>query len=371
MVNRIVLVHSDRGRVVDGIRDYSDQLGAELSHKAFQVEQQVHTPRESGEGVQRLPSALLRVLYMMRELRRADRGSVIVLQYSPFCFARWGFAPWLPLWFLAVRTRRNRPALALMVHETHVPMQSWRWALMGLWQRVQLSALRLTADVVFTSIEPWAVTLEAQIPRRPVHHLPVGSNFPDSRSKRDAVRRQLGVDDRALVVATFGRSHPSWLGEYVVAAANAISATGMPLVLLVMGAEAPELAGLDPSIAVHAPGYLEAEELGGMLAASDLFLAPLIDGVSTRRGTVMAALQHGLPVVGTSGPLTDDVLREVGSALRLIPVGSAERFANEAMRLAGDPIARTSAGTASRLMYERNFDWPVIADKLLDALPER
>ncbi len=181
----------------------------------------------------------------------------------------------------------------------------------------------------------------------------------------------MGIGDESLVVCAMGRDHPTWRGDYVVAAANAIASTGRPLVVLSIGAEAPPLAGLDPSIAIHAPGYLESEELAGMLAASDLFLAPLTDGVSTRRGTLMAALQHALPVVGTVGPLTDAVLAEAGSALELIDYGDRDRFAEAAVRLAGDPEARAATGAAARELYERNFDWPVIARKLLAALPDR
>ena len=364
MVMRIALVHSDRGRTVDGVRDHSRRLAEELSHQSIQVQSRFQTAGSVGGSIM----GLLRV---SRELSRSGEPSAIVLQYMPFCFARWGFAPWLPACLLAIRATGNRPTVALMVHEPYVPMNSWRWVLMGLWQRLQLGALRLTADVVFTSIEPWARRFEAQLPKRPVHHLPVGSNFPDFRSQRHDERGRMGVDEETLVVATLGRDHPAWLGDYVVAAANAIAGAGRPLVLLSMGAEAPRLSGLDPSIAVHSPGYLEPGDLAGKLAASDLFLAPLRDGISTRRGQLMAALQHALPVVGTVGPLTDSILREADSALRLTQVGNPELFAGAALELAENPGARASTGIAARQLYERNFDWPVTARKMLAALPDR
>ena len=258
-----------------------------------------------------------------------------------------------------------------MVHEPYVPMISWRWVLMGLWQRFQLAAMRTAADVVFTSIDPWARRFENQLPRRPVHHLPVGSNFPDCRADREDARRQLGVDNETLVVATIGRDHPSWCREYVAAAMNAITADGRPVVLLSLGAEVPGLSNLDPSIAVHEPGYLEDSELAGRLAAADLFLAPLLDGVSTRRTALMAALQHGLPVVGTAGPLTDPILRESSDALRLVAVRDPEAFARATVQLAGDQGARESARTAARRLYEGHFSWPVIARKLIEALSDR
>jgi glycosyltransferase involved in cell wall biosynthesis len=362
MIERIVLVHGDRGRDVDGIRDYSQRLAEALRQQSVVAE--IRFQQVGGEG------GVAPSLGVWPELRKLGPSSAIVLQYSPFCFARWGFAPLLPAWLLAIRARRARPALAVMVHEPYVPMESWRWMLMGLWQRLQLTAIRQAADVVFTSIERWAERFEAGLPRRPVHHLPVGSNLPDARDRRSEERDRLGLDEETVAISTLGRDHPSWLADYVVASANAVAASGQRLVLLSLGAEAPLLRGLDPTIAVHAPGYLAAERLAGMLAASDLFLAPLIDGVSTRRGGLMAALQHGLPVLGTEGPLTDSILRKSEAALRLTEVGDRGHFASSAVQLAGSAAARASSGAAARQLYESNFDWPVIAQRLLAALPD-
>jgi glycosyltransferase involved in cell wall biosynthesis len=364
MVERVTLVHSDRGRSVDGIRDYSRMLAEEIRAHGVAAELRVQRPAGSWGGVRD-------AVRSWREIGRSGEKTAVVLQYSPFCFARWGFAPWLATSLLSIRARRSRPGLALMVHEPYVPIDSPRSAAMGAWQRLQLTALRLASDVVFTSIESWAERFRRRWPQRDVRHLPVGSNLPDARSRREEERRRMGVGEETLVLVAMGRDHPSWLGDYVVEAANAIAASGRPLLLLTLGAEAPRLGGLDSSIAVQAPGYLEAEGVAAKLAAGDLFLAPLIDGVSTRRGTLMAALQHGLPVVATSGPLTDAVLRDAEGALRLVPADDSAGFAKAAESLAGDPDGRASASVAGRLLYERNFAWPVVARSLLAALSTR
>jgi glycosyltransferase involved in cell wall biosynthesis len=365
VVNGLIVVHGDRGAVADGIRDHTRMMVRELSRRPLSADE-LSLPTVPGPGGRAQAS-----LRRWRRLSALRRSSMIVLQYSPFCFGRRGFAPWLPAFMLSLRMRTERPMVALIVHEPFVPMVGWRWVLMGIWQRFQLAMLRLAADVVFASIEPWAVALEAQLPRGPVHHLPVGSNFPDARAARAEERRRLGVGDETLVVACLGRDHPSFLAHYAAAAVNAMSTGGRRLLVLNLGAEAPPLPGLDPGVPVAVPGYLGPDEFAARLAASDLFLAPLIDGVSTRRGSVMAALQHGLPVVGTSGPLTDPILGDAGPALRLIDVGDDAGFAEAAAELAADPEQRRSAGGAARRLYERNFDWPVTADRLLAAIPER
>ena len=119
---------------------------------------------------------------------------------------------------------------------------------------------------------------------------------------------------------------------------------------------------------LDAPGYLGTESIARRLAAADIFLSPLIDGVSTRRGTLMAALQHGLPIVGTAGPLTDSILLESGSALSLVAVGDRDGFADEVRRLADEAAERQSMRRAGRRLYERNFDWPVTAERILEEI---
>lgn len=348
----MVILFNDRGRQVDGIRDHTRMLEASLS-------------RASGLKV----SAQYDVAPPWRRHRaRLPSDGVVVLQYSPFSYARWGLAPWLPAFLLNLRLHDRRPLIVLNVHEPYVPMSSPRSVAMGLWQRAQLAALQLGSDVVFSSIESWTHALSRHWPRRQVHHLPVGSNLPDMRDARAEERGRMKIDGDGVMLACFGRDHPSWLSAHVVAAANAVSRTGRRTVLQSLGAEAPRLEGLDEAVVLDAPGYLATEAIARRLAAADIFLSPLIDGVSTRRGTMMAALQHGVPIVGTAGPLTDSILLESRSALSLVAVGDRDGFADEVRRLADEAPERLSMRGAGRRLYERNFDWPVAAERILEEI---
>jgi glycosyltransferase involved in cell wall biosynthesis len=255
------------------------------------------------------------------------------------------------------------------VHEPYVPMVNWRWTLMGLWQRCQLAAALWESHLAFVSIDPWARSLRKLPFARPTFHLPVGSNLPDMRAARSAQRMQLNADDDTVVIATFTTGIPGRLVSHVAAAIDEVARTGQKILVLNLGAGAPRLDGaIAEPVELIEPGRLPSEELASNLAASDLFLAPFIDGVSTRRTTVMAALQHGVPVVGTSGFLTDRIFRDAANQLRLVPVESPQAFAAAAVHLVSNPVERVALGTAGRELYERSFDWPVIAKELLSRL---
>jgi glycosyltransferase involved in cell wall biosynthesis len=343
----LILCNRSAGRV-DAIRDASAQLAA-----ALRVEGADAAVCQRPDGG-RWPGR-----------DREERWDVVLLQYNPFLYGRWGFAPWLVARWWRLRLRRRRPRLALMVHEPYVPMEGWRWTLMGLWQRLQLALLRAASDVVFASIQAWAQSLDRLPPARPTAHLPVGSNLPDRRERRAAARRELGAGAGTLVVATLSGGHPSHDLRLVEEALAALAERGRDVLFLALGAGARLPGALPPGVRVVRPGELPGEDLAACLAAADVFLAPLVDGVSTRRTTAMAALQHGLPVVATDGPLTDDLFRRIPNAVQLVPLGEPERFAAEVVRLAERPAERASVGRAGELLYRSRLDWAVSARRLL------
>ena len=293
--------------------------------------------------------------------------NTILLQYNPFNFGRWGFAPWLPVKLWRLKRSKSRPKIALMVHEMYYPISDWKSALMGGWQRVQFFAVRVLSDVVFTSVSPWANALQSHRPRRPAHHLPVGSNLPDMRHARGAERARLGIGEDAIVLAAFGTGHPSRMLDYVAEAADSVASQGHQTVLLNLGFNTPDVS-VDRAVRVLAPGHLEDEAISRHLAAADVYLAPFTDGVSTRRTTLMAALQHGLAIVGTDGHNTDEMLRGSASAMRLTPVADREAFWRSVCELASDPDARAELGERARVLYQEQFDWSVVCDRLLAEL---
>ena len=253
-----------------------------------------------------------------------------------------------------------------MIHETFVDARNFRWALMGAWQRAQLLALHGATDVSFCSIERWAELLGAMPPHRPAHHLPVGSNLPDMRDHREETRVELGVNEDTSVIACFGLRHPERLEGHTLQAAQAIAQTGRRVLLLNLGQGPREVHAMG-RVTIQSPGFLEADALARLVAASDIFIAAHLDGVSTRRTTLMAALQHGIPVVGTSGRQTDQILSPTVPALsiELITLPFRRR-----RRTAADPLARRRLGEAGRRLYTTEFDWPVIATRLLAGFGE-
>ena len=270
--------------------------------------------------------------------------------------------------------RAGPTRVAMFAHEQFVPVHDWRHAVMTTWQRWQFRHLGRTADVVLSSIDLWAVGNRRRFPGTPVVHMPVGSNVPREPIDRAEARTRMGVGNGEAVLGVFGRTHNSRLMAPLASAVRAARAAGHRPVLLYLG---PDVAAFTAAaggddVRVIADGSLPAAEVSRRLSAVDVFLSPFEDGVSTRRGSFLAALQHGLAVAGTVGAYTDPVFRATnGTAALLADAGPDNCLDAAVVRLLGDPALRASVGAAAAGLFDRQFAWPVLARRTFDALAGR
>jgi glycosyltransferase involved in cell wall biosynthesis len=347
---RIVLVHPANAQRADGIRDYALQLAAQLCREGDDAE--VMRP-EPGIG---LVPALLRAID-----RR--RPTIVIVQYNPFSWGRWGLAPSLLLALALVRALRPRATVMSAVHEAYVDVEGLRSAAMGAWQRLQIRVVLNLSHGAFAMTEYLARELSVHWPHRAVAQIPVGSNLTDERASRDEARREAGYDG-CVVLGTFATGHITQLSEHALRAASAVAAASAePVVLLLLGTHNGHASSLSGTAHTVMPGFLDAPALARVLSTVDLFLAPFLDGVSARRTTVMAALQHGLPTLTTQTALSDAVLRDA-SALSAVSPDDVEGFVARAVELVGDPARREQLAQAGRALFEQEFAWRAICAKV-------
>ena len=109
----------------------------------------------------------------------------------------------------------------------------------------------------------------------------------------------------------------------------------------------------------QSPGRVSAH-----LAAADLMVMPYRDGVSLRRGTLMAVLAHGRPLV-TTAPATPTPELRHGENVWLVRPDDATTLAGAITALAADPTRRGQLGRGAREVAGL-FDWGRIAGLTAD-----
>ena len=299
-----------------------------------------------------------------------DRPDALVLQYNPYSYGRWGLNPMLPLALRAAKKAHPGTRIALMVHEPFLPRTSLKNQVVGAMQRRQLRALVRQADAVFVSTETWISKLQPWAKdRTPFVHLPVGSNITASGICRVEARQVLGIAEHTLVAGVFGTARHTRLLPLVRAAAERLQAEHDGFTLLYVGPDGDRMREAMPRLPVRDLGRLPDAEVSQALAAMDIHLAPFLFGLSTRRGSFVAGLQHGLPTVSTIGPHTDTLLAKAdGTALLLAPEKDAVTYATLVSALAADPARRAALAEGAERLYHETFAWPLLADRMLGVL---
>jgi glycosyltransferase involved in cell wall biosynthesis len=259
----------------------------------------------------------------------------------------------------------------------------------------RLAANRLLARMSHAAIFTDLADLELAGPGVRGRVVPIGSNVdrePATEPSRGDVRRLLGVDDATFLVGYFGFLNPSKGVPTLLDAVSRLQA-GRPdraVRLALIGAETgvSNPTDLTQARAVHdaiehgptgqtviRTGYLPPPELSATLLACDVLALPFVDGASARRGTLMAALAHGLPIVSTrperrspfggpaavwlgAGP-TAYAVRD-GESILLVPPEDADGLAAALVHLMDDPELRARLAQGAEAAAAR-ITWPALA----------
>lgn len=165
---------------------------------------------------------------------------------------------------------------SLVLHPTH---------------RYQLNILLKRCKKVVTTTEEFARKIKKITKTTPVTVLPAYSNISRSSSER-------AQNQQKLRVAFIGGLHPSKRIPEIVEFLQQSKLHQERIRFEIYGVSQNNWPGVNHhNLFFH--GHLSDETFSQELAQTDLVIAYFSDGLSTRRGSVMSAIQHGVPVIST------------------------------------------------------------------------
>ncbi len=377
---RILFVTGEYPPMQGGVADYTEALGRALAAGGHQVAV-LTSARARGSEPESALVVWPEVTHWGREcwapLDEAVsrwRPDVVHIQYQTAAYDMrpginlWPWRPW----------RRPAVLTAVTFHDLRQPYLFPKAQVVRRWVTVTLA--RGCRLAITTNPEDTAALHEV---RADLVEIPIGSNIPcatPAHFDRALWRQRWGLAPAAAVLCYFGFLNASKGGELLVDVLAALVARGLDAHLLMIGgsvgASDPTnqayLAQVEQRIEreglpgrVHWTGHLAAPEVSAAFEASDLCLLPYQDGVSYRRGSFMAALAHGMPIVSTWPSVPYPDLHD-GETLLLAPARDADAMTAACLNVLADQDLRQRLGESARRLAER-FTWESIAARSLAA----
>lgn len=296
----------------------------------------------------------------------------LLLQWVPHAFgfrsANIPFSCWI--WN---RAFAHRDQVDVMIHEPYLPLRQehFKHTALALAHRMMLAAVLRAAKRVWMAIPKWEEYCRPYALGRkvPFTWLPVVSNIPINhrRSGGQSVRARY-APSQELLIGHFGTCGGE-IGTALRAVIPSILIRNPKTAVLVIGNGSEqcrsELLKDNPLLSnrVHSTGGLSDHEVSSYISACDLMFQPYPDGATSRRGSLMAALSHGKPVITTSGHLTEDLWQKSGSVV-LVPAGNHPEMIASIETLLADQCERERLGTAAKRLYDARFDLRIVVQLL-------
>jgi glycosyltransferase involved in cell wall biosynthesis len=357
---RILALLGRRDEPTDAVEEYCRYLGGALRAHGIAME------------LARVPWAERGWSAALRELRRktgAWRGEWVLVQYTALAWSARGF----PLRFLRVMSvlRDAGARVAVVFHDVE-PYAGGR-TIDEVRRRAQLHTMRRAlhhADLAVFTV-PLNVISWLGDPPSKAAFIPVGANLPavsfDLGKPTEREKGPLRVAVFGITGGEAGRKESARIVEAVRFAAGRMGKLRLHAFgRLASDFESELREGLrDVDVEVRVEGVLAAEQVIEALSAADVMLF-VREAISSRRGSAIAGIACGLPVIAYGGRETAAPITDAGVVL--VAMDKNAELGEALVRVLADANYRAALGERSRSAHKQYFAWEAIAARYVESL---
>jgi len=358
---RWVAVLGRRDTPTDGVEDYCTFLGRALAEQGTQLDL---------ARVEWFDRGWIPALWSLWRASEAWRGNWVLVQYTGLGWSRRGF----PVGVLAAIAllRRRGCRCAIVFHE--FARQGGRGRAIG---RLRGSCQQWVIGKLYASAAKCVFTVPLERVRwLPQEHgkaafIPIGANIPERWERTRAT--ETSARKTVIVFGVTADARAAGEVEEIAGAMREASKSLPALRLVVIGRGAMEarkrieaaLAGSGVEIGVR--GVLPAEEVANEFARADALL--FVRGpVTLQRGSALAAVACGVPIVGYRSEESGGPLDEAG--IEWSQQGDREGLVRALVRVLSDPAHWTDLRERSLRAQREYFSWSRIAERFAGGLTE-
>ena len=360
MTRQLIALLGRKDEPTDAVEEYCRYLGTALQLHGFQMQ------------IRRVPWELHGWRQSLRALRlqsAAWRDTWVLVQYTALAWSARGF----PLNFPRVlRLLKSFGARVAVVFHDVEPFCSPRF-IDRLRHRVQSHTMRRTLALVDLAI--FTVALEnlswlKSVPSNAAF-IPVGANLPFPAEI--ASRKSGDIPTVGVFSITGGEQGARETKEIVAAVQYATRKLGR-IRLSVFGRHSELREGAirqgfqNFPVEVSVEGVVDPEQAVNRFSACDVLLF-VRNGISTRRGSAIAGIAAGLPVIAYSNSETASPITDAG--VILVSPDDPHKLNEALVRVLSDAGLHAELSDRSRAVYKAHFAWPAIAERYAALLNSR
>ena len=294
----------------------------------------------------------------------------VIIQYTSLNWSRRGFPIGILLiyWILSIRKCK----IAVVYHDTSgYPVHRLIDRIRRIHQHMIMRFLYKHSKASIFTVPLNAINWLNDLKKDKANFIPVGPNIPPYIK----VRRS-GINKKSIAVfGVTGGKNMLKEAEDIIHATKYVShhlrfnKKKVQLIVLGRGSRESEplfhqlLDGSNIPLKVY--GLLPAKEITQTLSNADVLL--FVRGpISTRRGSAIAGIACGLPIVAYAGPETSFPITEAG--VRLVPQGDRHQLAEALLEVLSDDNLWLNLHRRSIEAYKRYFSWDVITQQIISFL---
>lgn len=357
---RICLISGTYPPKVCGIASYTQRLSEQLVRYGADVSVITSAVPQITTTAANLQLKAVMPAWTSMQLRRlvreiaACRADILHVQYQIATFGNGGLVSWLPL----VDALGQGRGMVTTFHDySGPPWLGPAHVLPVLW------LLLASKYLIVTHEKPRKAFERVPFLRKKLAKVPVGSNIPVVASRGSEKLCRTG--DESLI-CYFGFV---WRGknvEQLITVVRGLLDKGLSTRLQVIGEIVErdyyeDLRRLAQQLGVadriSFTDKVSDDTVSRLLQQSDLCILPFTNGASTGHGTLIAALEHGVPTVTTAGP---GVALVDGVEVLLVPPGDQAALEQAAERLLRSPELRATLSRNARACAQKT-GWYAIA----------
>lgn len=346
-------------------------LTSELAHLPhYEFQENIHIHRQVKSW------ALLNALDIIESIKEINFDQILI-QYVPFLYSKRGglslailYLTWAIRWFFGKKA-------FLYAHELFYPLQkNYKAIIMHFGHRMMLFSLGLCSNKIFTSTHKNRLILTRMFywRKKDILHLPVSSNIPKTLvENKEHVLANLGLKSNLFTICCFGFLHPSKLYPEILDTLKEIYEKKLlDFQLIFIGPTEKDLMatlGFQYSCKrlpfLKLTGPIEERKVSQLLQCCNLFIGLFMDGLTSRRGSVLAAMEHGLPIISTKSIDTEEWLFS-HPEISFLPSQSTQIKRDLLQEILKQKNQKNSSGLSE--YYYQHFSWEQTAAILLSTL---